>query len=268
MNRGDFVAAILRRLDDPSVREQWASPSGTSTKHFVVDDLFPEEWADAIYEAFPRDGASFGRKESFKESKSQSGSLKLYPEILSQVTFAFQDPAVVAKVEEITGIRGLEPDPMLYAGGLSMMFKNDFLNPHIDNSHDLRRQRYRRLNLLYYVSPDWRLESGGNFELWDDSGKVAKTFVSIRNRLLVMNTNKRSLHSVSPVRADRSRCCVSNYYFSKESPTGEDYFHVTSFWGRPEQKALIALGHIDNLARNFVAKTFGLGTGRKRVNTD
>ncbi len=28
---------------------------------------------------------------------------------------------------------------MLYAGGLSMMFEGDFLNPHIDNSHDAGR---------------------------------------------------------------------------------------------------------------------------------
>ena len=27
-----------------------------------------------------------------------------------------------------------------------------FLNPHIDNSHDAKRERYRRFNLLYGVS--------------------------------------------------------------------------------------------------------------------
>ena len=96
-----------------------------------------------------------------------------------------------------------------------MMFCGDYLNPHIDNSHDAKRKRYRRLNLLYHVSPDWGFDSGGNFELWDESRMSPKTIVSRRNRLVVMETNKTSWHSVSPVNVDGPRCCVSNYYFPK-----------------------------------------------------
>ena len=53
---------------------------------------------------------------------------------------------------------------MLYAGGISMMAPGHFLNPHIDNSHDKFRQRYRVLNLLSYVSPDWDQTRGCNLE--------------------------------------------------------------------------------------------------------
>ena len=41
------------------------------------------------------------------------------------------------------------------------MTEGDFLNPHIDNSHDAKRERYRRLNLLYYVSPGWESAKRG-----------------------------------------------------------------------------------------------------------
>lgn len=113
------------------------------------------------------------------------------------------------------GFKKIEPDPKLYAGGLSMMFSGDFLNPHIDNSHDGDRHRYRRLNLLYYVSPGWNLRNGGNLELWDEARIKPKTLVALENRLVVMETNKISWHSVSKVEIDRPRCCVSNYYFSE-----------------------------------------------------
>ena len=169
-------------------------------------------------------------------------------------------------VAACTGMTQLEPDPKLYAGGLSMMFAGDFLNPHIDNSHDAMRQRYRRLNLLYYVSPEWTLEDGGNFELWDDGRQVAKTIVSARNRLVVMETDRSSWHSVSPVQSDMPRCCVSNYYFSKVSPDETDYFHVTSFSGRPEQAFRRVLGVVDNTLRNLVARMLKVGRGRNRVN--
>jgi Rps23 Pro-64 3,4-dihydroxylase Tpa1-like proline 4-hydroxylase len=147
-----------------------------------------------------------------------------------------------------------------------MMFRDDFLNPHIDNSHDKDRQRFRRLNLLYYVSPNWKIENGGNFELWDNERAYQKTIASLTNRLLVMETNKTSWHSVSKVQVDQPRCCVSNYYFSKESPDKSNYFHVTSFTGRPEEKFKRIIGTIDNSLRNLVSKTLKIGRGKYLIN--
>jgi hypothetical protein len=147
-----------------------------------------------------------------------------------------------------------------------MMFKGDFLNPHIDNSHDGDRKRYRRLNLLYYVSPDWKIENGGNLELWDEEKLNPKLLAALTNRLVVMETNKNSWHSVSQVVVNRPRCCVSNYYFSAISPDSTNYFHVTSFTGRPEEKIKKIFGVIDNATRNFVSKTFKIGRGKHLVN--
>lgn len=194
----------------------------------------------------------------------------LGPKIPGQVkiTYAFQDRKVVNLISKIVGFSAIEPDPKLYAGGLSMMFKDDFLNPHIDNSHDSERKRYRRLNLLYYVSPDWSLDCGGNFELWNADKSVPKTIVAATNRLVVMETNQSSWHSVSPVRVDRPRCCVSNYYFSEISPDGNDYFHVTSFTGRPGEVFKRTYGLLDNAVRNLASATLKIGRGKKLINKD
>lgn len=117
----------------------------------------------------------------------------------------------MALIARITGLEALEPDEQLYAGGISMMVKGHFLNPHVDNSHDKARERYRVLNLLYYVSPGWKRENGGNLELWPDGPKGEQITVESRfNRLAVMITNKNSWHSVSEIRVSEARCCVSN----------------------------------------------------------
>jgi Rps23 Pro-64 3,4-dihydroxylase Tpa1-like proline 4-hydroxylase len=268
MKREAIVQLILTRLeeDEANVISRWNNPVGTKTRHFWVDDLLPLDLVNAAYAAFPRDGSGFFSKESFREKKRTSAHLNEYAPILGELTYAMQDAAVVTKISDLVGFKEIEPDPSLYAGGLSMMFKDDFLNPHIDNSHDAKRDRYRRLNLLYYVSPDWRLENGGNFELWNEDHSIPVPIVSAQNRLLVMETNKTSWHSVNKVVVDRPRCCVSNYYFSKVSPDETEYFHVTSFDGRPNEPIKKIVSVADNALRNAVSKTLGVGRGKNEMN--
>jgi hypothetical protein len=221
---------------------------------FTVENLLPNDIAHQIHDAFPHDAEGFHTRASFREHKRTSGKFDDLPRILADITFAMQDRDVVAKIGELTSIPRLEPDPHLYAGGLSMMFKGEFLNPHIDNSHEATKAKYRRVNLLYYVTPNWMIENGGNLELWDYAVAKPVTITSAFNRLVLMETNKSSWHSVSPLAVDGPRCCVSNYYFSESSPTGEDYYHVTSFTGRPQQKMRRALGVLDNAARNMARR--------------
>jgi len=263
---GELLSKIQASAED--VQKQWINPLGTRTKHFYIDGLLPVEACNSIYEAFPRDGDGFYGRETFREKKRTSADLRNYSPILSDITYAFQDRRVVDLISELVGFNHIDPDPKLYAGGLSMMFQGDFLNPHIDNSHDRDRRRFRRLNLLYYVSPEWEFDLGGNFELWNEDRTKPKIIVSETNRLIVMETNSTSWHSVSAVVTSRPRCCVSNYYFSPVSPDGSDYFHVTSFTGRPEEKLRIALGFIDNRLRSFLARTLKIGRGKDLVNKD
>ena len=150
------------------------------------------------------------------------------------------------------------------------MSKGDFLNPHIDNSHNISRDRYRRLNLLYYVTPSWEKKNGGNFELWDSKVEKNKTITSRFNRVIIMETNKISWHSVSKVKVDKIRCCLSNYYFSKKYPSQyfKEYNHVTSFTGRPDEKFKRIYGFVDNYLRNTLSSNFNMGRGKRLINKD
>ena len=267
-SKQEIVDLILDKLNnnkDELVR-QWQNPQGTKTRHFLIDNLLPSELCTSIYNAFPKDGDDLHSTNSFREKKRATVNVDNYEAVLCNITYAIQDGAIVNLVGKICGFDGLEPDPQLYAGGVSLMTKDDFLNPHLDNSHDGKRTKYRRLNLLYYVSPEWKTENGGSLELWDESRTTPKTLTAFSNRLVVMETNKTSWHSVSKVQVDSPRCCVSNYYFSEFSPDNTDYFHVTLFSGRPEQKMRQALSKIDNALRGFVSKT--LKISRKRMRND
>jgi len=235
MDRKEIANHVVARLEQAleTLALQWRESGKVS--HCFVDDALPEALAMKIRAAFPR-GETMRIRKSLRELKYVAAQMDAYDPILEEALYAFQDPRVVDLVGRITGLRKLRPDDQLYAGGISMMSKGHFLNPHIDNSHDKNREFYRVLNLLYYVSPGWRLENGGNLELWPEGvGAAQQTVESRFNRLAIMITNKSSWHSVSPVKTDDLRCCVSNYYFSEEPAEAQSYFHVTSFRGRPEQ---------------------------------
>ena len=249
---GDRIAA--RILDSaPTLKRQWADAS--PIHYFMLDDLLPPEWAGAIRTAFPSPHA-MTLKRSLREFKYVAAQMNAYDPLLEESVYAFQSPAVIDAIENVTGMSALEPDKLLYAGGVSLMRPGHYLNPHIDNSHDRLRRRYRVLNLLYYVSPHWSLENGGNLELWQEGlSGPATTIVSKFNRLVVMLTHRHSWHSVSNNSSDADRCCVSNYFFSPNPIDGTHYYHVTEFRGRPEQPIRDRLLRADNWLRTVIRTT-------------
>lgn len=176
--------------------------------------------------------------------------------LVGEAIYAFQEPKVVSVVGEITGAPSVQPDPLLYAGGISATGRGDFLNPHLDNSHDRDRARWRAFNLPYYFTPDWPEDAGGgDLELWPDrSGGGRVTIHSRFNRLAVMATHGGSWHSVSPVTGDSVRMCVSNYCFTSEPMRASDTVHPTSFRGHPGRLIADAMLRADAFARGALRK--------------
>lgn len=248
-----------KMLENKEPASEQYRKSSSEIGYFFIDDLLPADLARRCYEAFP-DPNTMTLKNNIRERKYVAVQMNHYDPLLEELIYAFQDPAVVGLVSQITGISNLLPDEHLYAGGLSMMGNGHYLNPHLDNSHDKDRALWRVLNLLYYVTPDWQLENGGNLELWPNgvSGKPI-TITSKFNRLAVMATHQKSLHSVSPVTFEGNRCCVSNYYFSANPLLETDSFHVTSFRARPGNWLADAVLRADVWLRMNLRKIFAKG---------
>lgn len=227
--------------------------------HFYIDNLLPEALANKCYEAFP-EKADMRCLKSIREYKYVSAQMDKHNPLLEQVIYAFQDKKIVDLIGGICNVSSLYADHSLYAGGISLMAKDNFLNPHLDNSHDAERDRWRVLNLLYYVTPDWETNNGGHLELWPNGPKNNPLIIESKyNRLIVMATHDTSWHSVNKVQIDRSRCCISNYYFSDLPLKETDKFHVTKFRGRPEDTITNLLLDIDSNLRMLVRKFFKKG---------
>jgi len=248
---------IVKRLEQAvaNAHADFHKPGRIASCH--IRDVLPPEIAHEIFLRFPSPDRML-LKRSIKENKHVAAQMNAYDPLLEEAVYAFQDQRVLGLISKITGFKGLEPDVDLYAGGISAMSKGAYLRPHLDNSHDKNKSRYRVLNLLYYVTPDWQEEYGGSLQLWDDGpGGSARTFPCFFNSLIIMETARNSWHSVNEVTHDFLRCCVSNYYFSAQSPDEHPYFHATSFRSEPGQNALDLVMRADNALRTAVLKLFG-----------
>lgn len=259
-NRTELASFIAQRLTEEKViLQKRFLESNNQVGHAYLDNVLPLEIATACANRFPKP-SDMRELKSMREYKYVSAQMDKHDAFLEEVLYAFQDNRVVALIKEITQINGLLPDESLYAGGLSLMKKDNFLNPHLDNSHDNAMQKWRVLNLLYYVSPDWKLEYGGHLELWRHGVKDEPVVLESKfNRLILMATHQRSWHSVNKVVVDKSRCCMSNYYFSDTPLTNEDRTHITLFKSRPEEKLKGIILHADAFLRTMVRKVFKKG---------
>jgi len=259
-NRREIATYIVSQLElhKEELQNQY-NFTENAIGYFVLDDLLPVSLTTKVYKSFPNLKDTVLRK-SIREYKYTAFQMDSYDALLEEVIYAFQDDSVVAKIQEICSLESVFPDENLYAGGLSLMAKDNFLNPHLDNSHDKDRNRWRVLNLLFYVTPDWELNYGGNIELWPNGIAQEKiTIASKFNRLVVMATHNESWHSVSKVEVNKTRCCVSNYYFSDMPIRRTDTFHVTTFRGNPSEKVKDIILQIDNKLRTGIRKVFKKG---------
>lgn len=230
-----------------------------SIGYFYIDNILPEALANECFKVFPGK-SEMKQLKSIKEYKYVSAQMDKHDVLLEAVIYAFQDEKIVRLIGDICNVESLYPDDSLYAGGLSLMGHHNFLNPHLDNSHDAERERWRVLNLLYYVTPDWKKENGGHLEVWPNGPKKDPVLLESKyNRLIVMATHQSSWHSVNKVVVDNNRCCISNYYFSDDALKETDKFHITKFRGRPDQTFTNLVLDLDAAARMLVRKIFKKG---------
>ena len=259
MNRIELATLIFDRLVSEKESLRSAYQNSGSIGNFFLDDVLPNDIALQIYGVFPNP-EQMVLKKSLREDKYVAAQMNLYNPLLEEIIYAFQDERIVKVIGEICTIENPIPDENLYAGGISLMGNKQFLNPHLDNSHDKDRNLWRVLNLLYYVTPNWEEKNGGNLELWPNGLKEKQVTIHSKfNRLVVMATHNSSLHSVSPVVFDGYRRCVSNYYFSNTPLQESDSFHVTSFRGRPENKFSDLVLQLDTFLRMSLRKIFKKG---------
>ena len=176
--------------------------------------------ANAVAEDFPEcHSAEWIRYKHGNENKFGLNRRELFPNTIGKVVDELNSPPFVAWLSELTGIPNLIADPALDGGGLHQVPRGGFLNVHTDFSvHHYRPDWQRRVNLIVYLTPNWRDDWGGALELWDAEMKQQTAhYYPYFNHAVIFNTDGASLHGFpDPIRCPEhlSRRSLALYYYT------------------------------------------------------
>ncbi len=211
--------------------------SGDPFPHIAIDNFLPQDLIDLCIQKFPAgpdpDSVSFDRdQERYKTSYHPD-----YMEpALRHLFYSLNSRPFIKIVENITGIKGLVPDPYFLGGGFHETRQGGHLDMHADFNHHKPLNLERRVNVLIYLNPDWKVEYGGALELWKtDMSEQVQEIAPIANRCVMFTTTGKSMHGhPQPINHPdgKSRRSIALYYYtptwdaSKASKT-------TQFFARP-----------------------------------
>jgi Rps23 Pro-64 3,4-dihydroxylase Tpa1-like proline 4-hydroxylase len=211
--------------------------------HFCIDNILDESFANEVYNAFPsyEEAKSLGHEfiAINEKRKIQITDHKKFPQPILALHQILASKAFVSKVEKMTGIQNLIPDPDLVGGGIHETNSGGHLDVHVDFNYIPEKKLHRRVNILFYFNKDWKEEYGGYLDIWDKNVKKRYGYFEPKfNRACGFATGEYSWHGVTPLTCPQNvmRKSFAVYYYTKEAPPGWDgKQHSTIFKARPEE---------------------------------
>jgi glycosyltransferase involved in cell wall biosynthesis len=163
---------------------------------------------------------------------SIENGISTVPEITKTLLLYMNSPEVLRKLERLTGIDNLIPDPNYLGGGMHRIDSGGKLSVHADFMLNDVTRNFRRINLLIYLNENWETEWGGSLQLWsDDMSQMVREIEPIFNRAVIFNTGEKTYHGhPHPLNTPEgiSRYSIALYYYTEER---EGYDKSTSFSG-------------------------------------
>ena len=105
-------------------------------------------------------------------------------------------------IKNITGIKEVVPDVGLHGGGLHIHPSGGKLNVHKDYSIHPKLKMERRLNLIIYMTKNWKSKWGGELQLWSHDKKknqplkLEQNILNKFNRAILFDTTQNSWHGL------------------------------------------------------------------------
>jgi hypothetical protein len=194
--------------------------------HAVLDHLLPAPLADDLAAAFPAPTHPHWKRVDHAEQAGRLGHLQRGGfegvDPLVRHTLNELNGAVFLRfLEDLTGLRGLIPDPSFRAAGLHLTVPGGHLDLHADFNRDRFRDLSRVLTVLLYLNPGWDDRWGGHLELWPpDLSRCVTRIAPLHNRCVVLQNDDAGYHGhPSPLRCpdDRARQSLAAYYYMSDA---------------------------------------------------
>ena len=195
--------------------------------YVVMDNFLRPEVAARLSAQFPQPGdlawdhyAAPGLEVKLGSSREES-----FPAAHRDTLHDLNTGIFVRFLERLTGIDHLLVDPHLFGGGLHLTRAGGLLGIHSDFNWHEKLQAHRRLNLLIYLTREWKPEYGGELQLWDTQAKsMQRQIEPLFNRAVLFTTRSDTFHGHPDAwRAPEgiNRQSIAMYYYTTTRPEDE-----------------------------------------------
>jgi hypothetical protein len=192
--------------------------------HISIENFLDDKIADLVSEKFPQvsDPKTQGKWHKYCnpiEVKFAMDNLEDMPEEAKKVFYLLSTGHFIKKLSELTNIPDLEADPFLLGAGLHSHPKDGRLNIHLDFEIHPVTGKERRLNIILFLSKEWKPEWKGGLEIWEKNmSSCSKVFCPKFNTAVLFQTNDVSWHGLpEKIQAPEgiNRQSLAIYYISE-----------------------------------------------------
>lgn len=211
--------------------------------HVVIDNFLPTALAAALENDFPVDKLSeLYSYNNPLEHKFASNNWNLFPPTTYSFLEYLNSADVVEKMSLLCGVQ-LKADFGLHGGGWHIHGDGGKLNPHLDYSIHPKLGLQRKLNLILYLSSNWKEEYGGHLGFWSNDAhqnqpaKLEKEVSVGFNKALIFDTTQYSWHGISRMIKAPEGCfrkSLAIYYLCK--PSEDAPLHARALYAPTEDQ--------------------------------
>lgn len=248
LNEGtSFFSVVEMRDKGQELRQKYNS--ALPFPHIVIDDFLPPKLLEECLAVFPKeldpDSESFY---SDREKLKLSYNPDYLPPKSRELFYSLNSRPFLLFLKNVTGIKGLIPDPYFHGGGLHEIRQGGHLSVHADFNYHPVLQLERRVNLLIYMNRNWLKDYGGQLELWDQKMETCRLSLDPNfNRCVIFNTTSESFHgNPNPINHPKSisRRSIALYYYT--ATWNSEKLEHSTLWGPQTPSQLPAWRYLTN----------------------
>lgn len=196
-------------------------------EHIIIDDFLNEEFANDLYNLFPENFDNWYKYENPIEVKYTYDNINELNDKLKNYFYYLSSNKLIDIFRKLTDIDNLTYDEYLHGAGLHCHPRYGRLNIHLDYEKHPISGKERRLNIIFFLSKNWKQDWYGQNELWnkDATECICKTDVKF-NRAIIFKTNDISWHGLpSPIICPEGifRKTLAFYYVSPLASLKTEY---------------------------------------------
>ena len=223
-NKKSFFGEWINNVDDLKKSFLNAEPF----EHIIIPNFLNDEYVEKLHKEFPEDieSGKWYKYNNPMEKKYARDDIQNFPIGLKDYFYLLSTNEIASIFSDISNIPELEYDPYLHGAGLHAHPNGGTLHMHLDYEKHPRIEKERRLNIILYMSKNWKEEWNGETQLWDKNMEncVVKSHVKY-NTAIIFKTNEISWHGLP----DKIMCpegvlrkSIAYYYISPLTTRSND----------------------------------------------